>query len=115
MITVGMEYNVRPGKELDFEKGCQGVVDLLRAEWKGHKVTRLFRDVNTPSSYMIYSEWETFPDFQKFMTSKEFQQVTNWGKEEILDGRPKHTILKDQGGYGQHAGVAGKGGNPPST
>ena len=100
MITVGMEYNVLPGKESDFEKGCQAVVELLKKEWAGHKVTRLFKDVNAPSSYMIYSEWETYPDFQKFMTSEAFQKTADWGKAEILAGRPKHTILKNEGGYG---------------
>jgi len=103
MITVGMQYDVREGKEAAFEKGCQGVVDLLKSEWKGHKLTRLFKDVNSPRSYMIYSEWETFADFQKFMTSDAFEKVTDWGKEEILEGRPKHQILKNEEGFGRPA------------
>src|SRR5207249_6401505 len=97
----GMQYEVRPGKEGAFEGGFKSVEEALKKEWQGHKLTRLFKDVFKPQSYMIYSEWETFADFQKFMVSPEFKAATTWGKEEILMGRPKHTILKheeDMGG-----------------
>lgn len=96
MITVGMQYDVRPGKEAAFEQGFAAVQDALKASWKGHTLTRLFRDVQTPLSYMIYSEWETMEDFQAFMTSDAFRKAADWGKEEILTGRPKHTILKQE-------------------
>lgn len=105
MITVGMQYDVRPGKESAFEDGFRAVEEALKASWAGHKLTRLFRDVNSPLSYMIYSEWETYPDFQKFMTSEAFRKAADWGKEEILTGRPKHQILKHEGPYG---GMGGK-------
>ncbi|HVY61248.1 MAG TPA: antibiotic biosynthesis monooxygenase [Planctomycetota bacterium] len=98
MITVGMQYDVIPGKESAFEGGFKAVEDALKSEWKGHKLTRLFKDVFKPTSYMIYSEWETFEDFQKFMTSEAFRKAADWGKEEILAGRPKHQILKHEGG-----------------
>jgi heme-degrading monooxygenase HmoA len=108
MITVGMQYDVRPGKESAFEAGFQAIEKALRAEWKGHKQTRLFRDVGTPLSYMIYSEWETFDDFQKFMSSDAFRQAADWGKAEILSGRPKHQVLKhDPGAFGPPAGAGG--------
>jgi heme-degrading monooxygenase HmoA len=100
MITVGMQYDVRPGKEAAFENGFKAVETALKAEWKGHKLTRLFRDVGNPLSYMIYSEWETFEDFQKFMGSDAFRKAADWGKEEILSGRPKHQILKHEQGMG---------------
>ena len=100
MITVGMQYDVRPGKESAFEAGFKAVEAALKAEWKGHKLTRLFRDVGNPLSYMIYSEWETFEDFQKFMGSDAFRKAADWGKEEILSGRPKHQILKHEAGMG---------------
>ncbi len=108
MITVGMQYDVRPGKEAAFEAGFQAVANALKTEWAGHKLTRLFRDVETPLSYMIYSEWETFPDFQKFMSSEAFRKAADWGKEEILSGRPKHQILKHEAPYG----APGAGGPP---
>lgn len=100
MITVGMQYEVRPGKEAEFEAGFKAVEEALQAEWKGHRLTRLFRDVFRPPSYMIYSEWETFEDFRRFIGSEAFQKATQWGREEILSARPRHTILKHEGELG---------------
>ena len=33
-------------------------------------------------------------EFQKFIQSDAFRAAVNWGKEEILEGRPKHQIWK---------------------
>jgi heme-degrading monooxygenase HmoA len=94
LITVGMHYDVRVGKETAFEDGFKGIARALEGSWKGHKSTRLYRDVEKPRSYLIFSEWESMEDFQTFMHSDAFAQATTWGREEILEGRPKHTILK---------------------
>jgi len=109
MITVGMHYDVLPGKESAFEAGFGAVEAALKAEWKGHRATRLYRDVRAPRSYMIYSEWESFEDFQRFMSSEAFRKAADWGKAEILAGRPKHQILRHEGAMGAGGGAAARG------
>jgi heme-degrading monooxygenase HmoA len=93
MITVGMHYDVREGKETAFEDGFASIEKALRSAL-GHTSSRLYRDVAKPRSYLIYSEWKTVEDFQKFISSAEFRAAVNWGKEEILEGRPRHQIWK---------------------
>ncbi len=94
MITVGMHYDVRPGKERAFEEGFASVERALRAA-PGHKSSRLFRDVANPRSYLIYSEWTDVAEFQKFIQSDAFKNAVTWGREEILESRPRHQIFKN--------------------
>jgi heme-degrading monooxygenase HmoA len=94
MITVGMHYDVREGKEKAFEDGFASIERALRAA-HGHRSSRLFRDVSRPRSYLIYSEWDDVADFQKFLSSEEFRKAVTWGKEEILEGRPRHQVFKN--------------------
>ena len=94
MITVGMHYDVLPGKEKAFEDGFASIEKALQGA-TGHTMSRLYRDVAKPRSYLIYSEWSSMPEFQKFMASPEFRAAVNWGKEEILEGRPRHQIWKN--------------------
>jgi heme-degrading monooxygenase HmoA len=94
MITVGMHYDVREGKEKVFEEGFASIEKALRAA-AGHKSSRLYRDVARPRSYLIYSEWSDVGEFQKFISSDAFRSAVTWGKEEILEGRPRHQIFKN--------------------
>ncbi|MBC7853881.1 MAG: antibiotic biosynthesis monooxygenase [Pirellulaceae bacterium] len=93
MITVGMNYHVLPGKQQDFETKFAGVVDALKAA-KGHTNSTLWRDVADDASYLITSEWSEEQAFTDFIHSQAFRDVTNWGKEQILSGRPQHKIYK---------------------
>ena len=91
MITVGMNYEVREGKGLVFEEGFRGVL-VVMAGTAGHVKSRLFKDIDSPNSYLIHSEWQTKEAFAAFIRSKQFAEVTRWGSEEILAGRPSHKV-----------------------
>ena len=91
MITVGMDYVVREGKNEVFEAGFGRVLEAMSG-MNGHVRSRLFKDVASPTSYLIHSEWETKEAFTTFIRSAEFAEVTRWGSEEILTGRPTHKI-----------------------
>lgn len=91
MITVGMNYEVREGKGQAFEEGFRGVLRVM-AGTSGHIKSRLFKDIDSPNSYLIHSEWQTKDAFTAFIRSKEFAEVTRWGSEEILAGRPSHKV-----------------------
>jgi heme-degrading monooxygenase HmoA len=93
MVTVGMNYHVLPGKQQDFETKFAGVVDALKAA-PGHTNSTLWRDVADDASYLITSEWSEEQAFTDFIHSQAFRDVTNWGKEQILSGRPQHKIYK---------------------
>lgn len=91
MITVGMNYEVREGKGPVFEEGFRGVLKVM-ATTPGHVKSRLFKDIDSPNSYLIHSEWESKEEFASFIRSKEFADVTRWGSQEILAGRPSHKV-----------------------
>ena len=93
MTTVGMNYHVLPGKLQDFEAKFAGVVAALKAA-PGHTSSTLWRDVADDASYLITSEWSEEKAFTDFIHSQAFRDVTNWGKEQILSGRPQHKIYK---------------------
>ncbi len=95
MVTIGMNYEVLPGKDADFEKKFRAVIDSFEKD-AGHRRSSLFRDVNSPQSYLIHSEWESKDAFLEFIRSDEFRRVTSWGQEEILAGRPKHRIYGEE-------------------
>jgi len=94
MITVGMNYHVLPGKQQDFEQKFAGVIDALKAA-TGHVNSTLWKDVADDASYLITSEWSEEAAFTSFIRSDEFRAVTNWGKEQILSGRPQHKVYKN--------------------
>ena len=93
MITVGMNYHVLPGKQKDFEDKFGAVLAALRAA-AGHTNSTLWKDVADDASYMITSEWSDEEAFKSFITSEAFRNVTTWGKEQILSGRPQHKVYK---------------------
>ena len=91
MITVGMNYQVKEGKEKVFEEGFRQVLKVMSG-MPGHVKSRLFKEMDSPGSYLIHSEWETKESFTAFIRSREFAEVTRWGAEEILAGRPSHKV-----------------------
>jgi heme-degrading monooxygenase HmoA len=93
MITVGMNYQVIEGKQQDFEEKFAAVIGALRAA-EGHSESTLWKDVANGASYLITSEWSDEEAFKTFIHSDAFREVTNWGKEQILAGRPQHKIYK---------------------
>jgi heme-degrading monooxygenase HmoA len=93
MVTVGMNYHVLPGKQQDFQDKFAGVIDALKAA-PGHTNSTLWKDVADDASYLITSEWNDESAFNEFIRSDAFRAVTNWGKEQILSGRPQHKIYK---------------------
>jgi heme-degrading monooxygenase HmoA len=93
MITVGMNYRVIPGKQADFEQKFADVIGALRSA-QGHTSSTLWKDVGDDASYLITSEWSDEKAFTDFIHSQAFRDVTNWGKEQILAGRPQHKIYK---------------------
>jgi heme-degrading monooxygenase HmoA len=93
MITVGMNYHVIEGKQQDFEEKFSAVISALKAA-DGHTASTLWKDVSDSASYLIVSEWSNEQAFQDFIHSDAFRAVTNWGKEQILSGRPQHKIYK---------------------
>jgi len=94
MITVGMNYHVIEGKQQDFEDKFAAVIDALNAA-EGHSSSTLWKDVSDGASYLITSEWSDEDAFTSFIRSDDFRSVTNWGKEEILSGRPQHKVYKN--------------------
>lgn len=93
MITVGMNYHVIAGKQQEFEAKFQAVIAALEAA-AGHTQSTLWKDVADDASYLITSEWSDEQAFRDFISSQAFKDVTNWGKEQILSGRPQHKIYK---------------------
>ncbi len=93
MITVGMNYHVLPGKQSDFEGKFAAVITALKAA-PGHTNSTLWKDVADDASYLITSEWNDEEAFKSFIASQAFRDVTNWGKEQILSGRPQHKVYK---------------------
>ena len=93
MITVGMNYRVRPGKQREFEEKFEAVLGALQNA-PGHVESHMYRDVSDDSSYLIVSEWSEQAKFTDFIRSQAFKDVTDWGKAEILTDRPRHRVFK---------------------
>ena len=91
MTTIGMHYDVIPGKEEEFEKGFLGVIEHLKSV-AGHVESHMYEDVASVGAYVILSEWETKESFEAFLQSETFKKVVAWGKAEMLRGRPKHRV-----------------------
>ena len=93
MITVGMNYKVLQGKEVQFEKVFENVLQSLQTT-AGHAKSALYKDVQDVQSYLIVSEWSSEDAFQTFIQSDQFKKIVNWGAEQILSGRPVHTVYR---------------------
>ena len=95
MVTIGMNYEVLEGKEATFENAFDNVVHAMRAV-AGHEMSLLFRAVNNPRHYLIMSKWSDRSAFEGFIGSEAFRKVADWGKEEVLAGRPSHQYYGDE-------------------
>lgn len=93
MITVGMNYLVLPGKGETFEVAFRAVLKAMQAQ-PGHTESHLWQDTDNRHSYLITSEWSDRAAFDAFTHSDSFRKITNWGKEQILAGRPRHQIFE---------------------
>jgi len=102
MVTIGMNYEVREGKGQQFESVFKSVLDLMNG-MAGHSKSSLYADVFKPNTYLIVSEWSDEAAFNAFTASEKFGKVVDWGKEQILAGRPRHEI------YGGAADIAAAG------
>ena len=92
MMTFGLNYDVKPQCVKDFIKISQDSLKLMK-NLKGHVLTKLYSDVERPNSFLIYSEWETEADFKIFITSNEFREVQNLGRD-MLESEPRHKIYE---------------------
>jgi len=90
MVTIGMNYRVLPGKGEAFETAFRNVLAAMK-DIEGHVASKMCCDIDDSSSYVILSEWANRDAFDAFVGSDAFRNVTAWGKEEILAGRPSHT------------------------
>jgi heme-degrading monooxygenase HmoA len=96
MVTVGMNYHILEGKNELFESVFYKVLQVMN-DMEGHKESHLFRDVQDSQKYLILSEWHTHDAFKAFTTSERFKGVVDWGKEQVLAGRPVHEVYgKDE-------------------
>lgn len=94
MVTIGMNYDVIEGKEQIFEDACAKVVETMQTI-DGHGESSLYKLVgNGPPAYLIVSSWSNEQAFKDFIASDAFKKVTNWGAENILRGRPRHTTYQ---------------------
>ncbi|CAI2718262.1 antibiotic biosynthesis monooxygenase family protein [Nitrospina watsonii] len=93
MVTVGMNYKIITGKEEVFENAFNNVLKVM-GEMDGHTTTALYKDVNDPQQYLIVSDWNSEDAYNAFLNSDKFAGVVNWGKENILAGRPSHTVYR---------------------
>ena len=91
MTTIGMQYEVLPGKEQIFVDAFLKVLNALKSV-PGHLDSHLYEDVVAKGTYLIVSNWARHEDFQAFIQGDAFRAVTTWGKDQILRGRPRHTV-----------------------
>ncbi len=90
MLTVGLYYEVLPGKEAEFESMFGGVIRQI-SKMEGYVSALLYKRVDRPNSYLIYSEWKDMDSFEKFIKSREFSEVKSEGSD-LLISRPYHKI-----------------------
>jgi heme-degrading monooxygenase HmoA len=91
MTTIGMHYEVIPGKEEEFEQGFIGVLNWIKT-LPGHTESHMYEDIQSTGSYVILSHWETREAFETFIHSPEFAKAVAWGRAEILRSRPRHKV-----------------------
>jgi heme-degrading monooxygenase HmoA len=96
VVTIGMNYTVLAGKEKIFEDACAKVVKTMETI-AGHDHSQIYKSIATDDAgYLIVSRWESEDAFNAFIASDAFKKVTNWGKENILAGRPTHTTYSTE-------------------
>ena len=93
MVTIGMNYRVLPGKEVAFEATFHEVLEALKG-MEGHTSSKMFREVDDLSHYVILSEWSDRAAFDAFIASDAFRSTADMGRRELLAGRPTHTYYE---------------------
>ncbi len=88
-----MNYKIIPGKEEVFENAFKSVIKVMN-EMEGHTRSNLYKDVNDLHSYLIVSDWNSEEAYNVFINSDKFAGVVDWGKENILAGRPSHILYR---------------------
>ncbi len=91
MITVGMNYNIIPGKDDEFIAVFTKVMKIMK-DMAGHGETHLYRNVYSEHDYLIISEWTDEAAFTAFIESDRFKNDTDWGQKNVLATQPKHEI-----------------------
>ncbi len=94
MINVGFYYKVKKGYEKDFERKFLEVLEILKKTDSGLIGAKLYKSVEDPTEYLIYTEWKDIESFKKFTLSEEYKNTVSYGKT-LLEGKPKHKILKE--------------------
>jgi len=97
MVTIGMNYQVLPGKEQVFENACERVLEAMQGA-AGHDSSSVYRRVDRGAQgaeYLIASRWRDEAAFRAFVASDAFKKVTSWGLANILAGRPSHTTYRE--------------------
>jgi heme-degrading monooxygenase HmoA len=84
-----MNYQVLAGKEQAFEAMFAKVIEVM-GKMPGHSHSSLYTEVSSPQNYLIISDWNDRDAFDAFIQSDQFRKVADWGKQQILAGRPKH-------------------------
>jgi heme-degrading monooxygenase HmoA len=113
MVTVGMNYEIIAGKEPQFEAVFDKVLAAMQ-DMPGHDQTQLFRAVKNARMYLIVSKWNDRTAFDAFIGSDQFRKVVDWGKEQILAGRPQHEVYGDDAAAPASAKPKAAGGCPVS-
>ena len=90
MVTLGIDYDVRPGQQEPFEDLARQVLAVLD-QVPGHRETRVYRDIFRLHSYLIRSEWASREDLVSFTHSQRFREVQGMGTDLLL-GPPRHEI-----------------------
>lgn len=91
MITIGMNYDVVPGKENQFVNAFEAIANALKNA-PGHETSTLYREQGRENRFLILSQWSDELSFSDFVTSAAFRKVVDWGSKQILIGRPMHTV-----------------------
>lgn len=91
MINVGLYYRMKEGHE---KEAFSKVVSILKNSDIGFIDAKLYKRVDDPREYLIYSEWKDLESFRKFILSKDYKETTTYGKT-ILEGRPYHKIFQE--------------------
>jgi heme-degrading monooxygenase HmoA len=91
MVTVGLYYDVVPGKAPLFRSKFEEILRLFETI-PGHRSSYLYQRVDDLDSFAILSEWNDRQAFLDFIRSDVFRQTTAWGREQILRSAPRHEV-----------------------
>jgi len=94
MINVGFYYKVKKGHEQEFESKFKEVLNYLKSNAEGFIDAKLYKSVEDPSEYLIYSVWKDLESFRKFITSEAYKSTVTYGRT-IMEGRPIHKVFEE--------------------